>query len=93
MQATYVHGLADDEHNWLLMGRVSPLYPAERKSTEQYWLVGVSAKELQSIVCANAAEPAVPSGNQRPVVTAVPLRPPVVALDAAVAPFEADLVR
>ena len=79
--------------DWLT-GRWLPPFPvAERKSTEQYWLVGVSAKELQSIVCANAAEPAVPSGNQRPVVTAVPLRPPVVALDAAVAPFEADLVR
>ena len=27
------------------------------------------------------------------MVTAVPLRPPVVAQDAAVAPFEADLIR
>ncbi|KAI7839202.1 hypothetical protein COHA_007091 [Chlorella ohadii] len=66
---------------------------AERKATEQYWIVGLSARELQAIVCANSPEPAVPSGNQRPVVTAVPLRPPVVAQDAALAPFEADLIR
>jgi chromosome transmission fidelity protein 4 len=66
---------------------------AERKATEQYWVVGLSARELQAIVCANSPEPAVPSGNQRPVVTAVPLRPPVVAQDVAVAPFEADLIR
>ncbi|PSC69197.1 WD repeat and HMG-box DNA-binding 1 isoform B [Micractinium conductrix] len=66
---------------------------AERKSTEQYWLVGLSAKELQCIVCANTSEPAVPSGNARPVVTVVPLRPPVVAQDGVVAPLEADLIR
>jgi hypothetical protein len=30
---------------------------------------------------------------QRPVVTAVPLKPPVVHQDAAIAPFEADLIR
>ena len=126
-----------------------PTSAAERKSTEQYWVVSLSARELQCIVCANSPEPAVPSGaccgfpaaaacapairivssslafgprgrchrcvaplprsspapcsamppprtsagNQRPVVTAVPLRPPVVAQDAAVAPFEADLIR
>lgn len=33
------------------------------------------------------------AGNQRPVVTAVPLRPPVVAADAALAPLEADALR
>lgn len=97
----------------------------------------MGARELQAIVCANAPEPAVPSGarlqsggrgrraaggawaslsclpclhtlasfnahpcfpaaaagNQRPVVTAVPLRPPVVAQDAALAPLEADALR
>lgn len=40
-----------------------PLLP-ERKSTEQYWLVGLSAQELRCIVCANSSEPAVPSGKE-----------------------------
>ncbi|KAL4439932.1 hypothetical protein ABPG75_002933 [Micractinium tetrahymenae] len=66
---------------------------AERKSTEQYWVVGLGAKEMQCIVCANSPEPAVPSGSARPVVTVVALKAPVVAQDAATAPFEADLVR
>ncbi|KAI3431740.1 hypothetical protein D9Q98_004782 [Chlorella vulgaris] len=66
---------------------------AERKSTEQFWVVGLSARELQAIVCVNAPEPVVSTGMQRPVVTAVPLKPPVVHQDAAIAPFEADLIR
>lgn len=37
--------------------------PAERKATEQYWVVGLSGRELQAIVCANSPEPAVPSGE------------------------------
>eukprot|EP00887_Chlorella_sp_A99_P000454 scaffold17.g454.t1 len=65
---------------------------AERKSTEQYWLVGLSAKELTCIVCATASEPAVPAGAQRPVVSTLPLRVPVVAHDAA-APLEAESIR
>ena len=43
-----------------------------------------------------AATPPLPtyvSGNARPVVTVVPLRPPVVAQDGVVAPLEADLIR
>lgn len=42
---------------------VTPPSCAERKATEQYWVVGLSARELQAIVCANSPEPAVPSGE------------------------------
>ena len=68
---------------------------AERKGGEHFWVFSVSVKraEVQCIVCANAPEPAVPSGSARPVVTAAPLRIPVVAHDDTQTPLEAEMLR
>ncbi|KAL4519312.1 hypothetical protein Ndes2437B_g05172 [Nannochloris sp. 'desiccata'] len=68
---------------------------AERRGGEHFWVFAVSIKrsEVQCIVCANTPEPAVPSGSARPVVTAAPIRVPVIAHDESQAPLEADLLR
>lgn len=71
---------------------------AERKGSETYWPVEVSESELHCIVCADADEPAVPSGGARPIVTVAPLRPPVLMRDeeglgVAAVPLEADFVK
>jgi chromosome transmission fidelity protein 4 len=68
---------------------------AERRGGEHFWVFAVSIKraEVQCIVCANTPEPAVPSGSARPVVTAAPLRVPVINHDESQAPLEADILR
>jgi chromosome transmission fidelity protein 4 len=68
---------------------------AERRGGEHFWVFAVSIKrsEVQCIVCANTPEPAVPSGSARPVVTAAPIRVPVIAHDESQAPLEANLLR
>jgi chromosome transmission fidelity protein 4 len=68
---------------------------AERRGGEHFWVFAVSIKraEVQCIVCANTPEPVVPSGSARPVVTAAPIRVPVIAHDESQAPLEADLLR
>jgi chromosome transmission fidelity protein 4 len=81
-------------------GSWSPIFSAsaERKGSETYWPVGVSDSEMHCIVCADAVEPAVPSGGARPIVTVAPLRPPVLmreeeGLGVAAVPLEADFVK
>jgi len=68
---------------------------AERRGGEHFWVFAASIRrsEAQCIVCANTPEPAVPSGSARPVVTAAPIRVPVIAHDESQAPLEADLLR
>jgi chromosome transmission fidelity protein 4 len=66
---------------------------AERKGAENFWVFAVGGGEAQCIVCANASEPAVPSGAARPVVSAVALRVPVLRHDDALAPLESELLR
>ena len=68
---------------------------AERKGGEHFWVFAASLRraEVQCIVCANSPEPVVPSGSARPVVTAAPIKVPVIAHDEAIAPMEADLLR
>jgi chromosome transmission fidelity protein 4 len=69
---------------------------AERKGSESFWVfaLSIAASEVQCIVCANGPEPTVPSGSARPVVTAAPMRLPVVtSAEEAAAPLEADVMR
>ena len=68
---------------------------AERQGGEHFWVFAVSLRrnEVQCIVCADTPEPVVPSGSARPVVTAAPLRLPVVNHDEAQAPLELDILR
>lgn len=74
-----------------------PIFSAasERKGGEHFWVFAASLRrsEVQCIVCANAPEPAVPSSSARPVVTAAPIRIPVIAHDESIAPMEAELLR
>jgi len=67
----------------------------ERKGSESFWLFSVSleAGEAQCIVCADTLEPLVPSGSARPVVTAAPLRIPLVNHDEALVGQEQTLQR
>lgn len=68
---------------------------AERKGGEHFWVFAASLvrAEVSCIVCANGPEPTVPSGAARPVVTAAPLRVPVVPHDETLAPLEGDIAR
>lgn len=72
-----------------------PIFSAtnERKGAEYFWVFAVNAVEVQCIVCAGKPEPSVPSGSARPVVSAPPVRIPVLQHDDGMAPLEGDMVR
>ena len=72
-----------------------PVFSAARvrKGGEHFWPVGTSVKEMQCIVCADGAEPSVPSGGARPVVTLVPLQPCTLLSEEGVGPLEGDVLR
>lgn len=68
---------------------------AERKGAEHFWVFSLSmrSKEVQCIVCAHSPEPIVPSGSARPVVTAAPMKVPVVRYDDGIAALESEVLR